>query len=220
MAVASMASVGCGGLERQQEASGALLQSDAFVLLLPAPSTVTDRRLPPLSAVAEELQQLRVAAEPGEVHGALCGFLCGGGRLQAHWLAQLELEAERPAADTGGLASLRAATVAQLEDPEFGLALLLPEGDVHVEVRAEALLTWCRGFLGGFGLAAPGADRLSEDGQEALQDLARIASAQLSFEGAAGDEAALEELSEFVRIAALLLHGDCVLGVRHRQRLN
>ena len=34
------------------------------------------------------------------------------------------------------------------------------------------------------------------------------------------DEAALSELEEFVRVAVLLLHGDCVLGPRHRRRLN
>ena len=34
------------------------------------------------------------------------------------------------------------------------------------------------------------------------------------------DEAALSELEEFVRVAVLLLHGDCVLGPRHRRSLN
>ena len=34
------------------------------------------------------------------------------------------------------------------------------------------------------------------------------------------DEDALAELEEFVRVAALLLHGDCVLGPRHRRSLN
>ena len=31
---------------------------------------------------------------------------------------------------------------------------------------------------------------------------------------------ALAEIEEFVRVAVLLLHGDCVLGPRHRQSLN
>ena len=34
------------------------------------------------------------------------------------------------------------------------------------------------------------------------------------------DEEALEEVTEFIRVAALLLHGDCVLGPRHRRSLN
>ena len=31
---------------------------------------------------------------------------------------------------------------------------------------------------------------------------------------------ALEEVAEFVRVAALLLHSDCVLAPRHRRSLN
>ena len=34
------------------------------------------------------------------------------------------------------------------------------------------------------------------------------------------DEHALAEIEEFVRVAVLLLHGDCVLAPRHRQSLN
>ena len=34
------------------------------------------------------------------------------------------------------------------------------------------------------------------------------------------DEAALVEIAEFIRVAALLLHGDCVLGPRHRRSMH
>ncbi|MFC4728006.1 UPF0149 family protein [Coralloluteibacterium thermophilus] len=181
---------------------------------------MTDSDLPSHRAVADELSLLGVAAEPAEVHGALSGFLCGGGRVQDHWLAQLELEAERAPAPDGALAALRAASVAQLEDPQFGFVLLLPDERDALDRRAEALLGWCRGFLGGFGLAAPSPDLLSEDAREALDDLGRIAGSRLSYEDAEGDEGALQEVTEFVRVAALLLHGDCVLGPQHRRRLN
>ena len=39
-------------------------------------------------------------------------------------------------------------------------------------------------------------------------------------EDEAEDEDALAEIEEFVRVAVLLLHGDCVLGPRHRRSLN
>ncbi len=62
---------------------------------------------------------------------------------------------------------------------------------------------------------------LSEEGEEALQDLARLAQASSDeFDSADEDEDALAEIEEFVRVAVLLLHGDCVMGARHRQRLN
>ena len=47
-----------------------------------------------------------------------------------------------------------------------------------------------------------------------------MAAAQPQEEGDDEDEDALAEIEEFVRVAALLLHGDCVLAARHRQRLN
>ena len=39
-------------------------------------------------------------------------------------------------------------------------------------------------------------------------------------EGDEEDEAALAEIEEFIRVAALLLHGDCVLGPRHRRSMH
>jgi len=50
--------------------------------------------------------------------------------------------------------------------------------------------------------------------------LGRIAASELSYEDADSDEEAFEEVSEFVRVAAMLLHSDCVLGPRHRRKLH
>ena len=110
--------------------------------------------------------------------------------------------------------------MAQLGDRSFGFELLLPEADAPLMVRSGALFDWCRGFLGGFGLAAGGNPRLSEEGSEALGDIAKLAAAQPQEEGDDEDEAALAEIEEFVRVATLLLHGDCVLAAQHRARLN
>ena len=70
-------------------------------------------------------------------------------------------------------------------------------------------------------MASAGGDpKLSEEANEALGDIAKLAAAQPQEEGDDEDEDALAEIEEFVRVAALLLHGDCVLAARHRQRLN
>jgi uncharacterized protein YgfB (UPF0149 family) len=99
-------------------------------------------------------------------------------------------------------------------------AALIPPGAESVSERGEALLGWGRGFLGGFGLAAGAEPPLSEESRDALADLGRIAGSELSYEDPDNDEEALEEVAEFVRVAALLLHSDCVLGPRHRRSLN
>ena len=74
--------------------------------------------------------------------------------------------------------------------------------------------------LAGFGLAAGQHPPLSEESREALGDLARFAAATAQEDGDEEDEDAMAELEEFVRVAALLLHGDCVLAPRHRQQFH
>ena len=96
--------------------------------------------------------------------------------------------------------------------------MLLPD-DEDVQVRAGGVFAWCRGFLGGFGLAV-GDKPLSEEGQEALGDLANLASARIEEVDPEQDEESLTEIEEYLRMAVLLLHADCALGPRSRQRLH
>jgi uncharacterized protein YgfB (UPF0149 family) len=115
---------------------------------------------------------------------------------------------------------LRAGTAAQLANRSFEFELMMPSEDANLAERSGALFDWCRGFVGAFGLAAGDKALLSEDSREALADLVRLAGAQAQEEGDEEDEEALVEIEEFVRVAALLLHGDCVLAPQHRQQFN
>lgn len=178
--------------------------------------------LPEVSAVQEESRRLGLAASPAELHGGLCGWLAGGGEDVPAWPARVLADDSLPTpAPDDALDRLRQVSVAQLNDRDFAFDLLLADPAAALAARADALFEWCRAFLGGFGLAARTRPTLSEEGDEALQDLARLAQASSAdFDSADEDEAALAEIEEFVRVAALLLHGDCVLGPRYRQRLN
>lgn len=177
--------------------------------------------LPALAQVDSAARQLGLGVEPSELHGALCGWLAGGGAGAADWLAQVLADAALPAvvADSA-LDRLRQASVDQLEDRSFDFALLLPADDAPLAIRSGALFDWCRGFLGGFGLAAGAAAPLSDAGSEALIDIARLAAATPQDDGDEEDEAALAEIEEFVRVAVLLIHGDCVMAPRHRQQFH
>lgn len=177
--------------------------------------------LPDIADVAAASRQLGLAMDASELHGALCGWLAGGGTADDTWLARALADDQVPAPAAGSaLDQLRQTAVAQLEDRSFAFDLLLPAADRPLDERAEALFSWCQGFLGSFGLAAGASPPLSEEGQEALQDLARLAQASAESSDDEEDEDALAELEEFVRVAVLLLHGDCVLGPRHRRSLN
>lgn len=177
--------------------------------------------LPSYDEIALVARQWRLAADPAELHGALCGWLAGGGADEAAWPARVLADDQVPTpTEDSPLDRLRQVSVAQLEDRSFAFELLLPAADMQAVERADALFGWCRGFLGGFGLAAGAKPPLSEEGSEALQDLARLAQASPEGGDEEEDEDALSEIEEYVRVAVLLLHGDCVMGPRHRKRLN
>jgi uncharacterized protein YgfB (UPF0149 family) len=199
----------------------------AAALLQSGHAGITARRmshsdeLPDNAAVAGALHDAGLAIDPSELHGSLCGYVSGGGRGDGDdWLQRLELDAERVPASGGALDGLRTVTLAQFAAQDFDFQLLLPADDAPLAERADALVDWCRGFLGGFGLASPASDALSDEAAEALEDIGRIAASDLAYDGSEADESALAEIVEFVRVAALLLHGDCVDGAHRRRQLH
>jgi uncharacterized protein len=177
--------------------------------------------LPVLALIDAEIRRLTLSLSASELHGSLCGWLAGGGASNREWLAKVLADNELPAvAENSPLDQLCLASTAQLADRSFEFELLLPDADSSLSERSGALFDWCRGFLGGFGLSAGAHPPLSEDSHEALGDLAKLAAAQPQDDGDEEDEEAMVEIEEFVRIAVLLLHGDCVLAAQRRQRFN
>lgn len=207
----------------RQPVAAASLASAAKLRVSPvyAEKTVSAPDLPASAALEGEIRALTLSVTAPELHGSLCGWLAGGGASDNTWLAKVLADPALPAvAEGSALDDMRLASAAQLADRSFEFELLLPDADAPLSERSGALFDWCRGFLGGFGLAAGSAASLSEDSREALSDLAKLAAAQPQDDGDEEDEEALVELEEFVRVAALLLHGDCVLAAQHRQRFN
>lgn len=175
--------------------------------------------LPSWDDVQQMADRWKLSSSPAELHGGLCGWLAAGGADSPSWLALVLADPGLPTPSEGDVFDrLRTASAEQLADMEFGFQPLLPE-DESVTVRADALFAWCRGFLGGFGLAY-GDKPLSEESQEALNDLAGLAAAQLDEDEEGNDEESLSEIEEYLRMAVLLLHAECVLSVQHRQRLH
>jgi uncharacterized protein len=161
--------------------------------------------------LARAIETLRLSVGASDLHGSLTGYLCAGGRAGAdEWPAALEIEPDPvKSLRDEALRQLYRDCRAQLEDPDLGFEPLLPAHDAPVERRAEALVEWCRGFLGGVGLSGTAnSHRLSEDASEVLADLGRIAASRFDYDDAEEDETALIEVLEFVRIGVLLLHAE------------
>ncbi len=180
-------------------------------------------KLPEEFQVAAEVAEMGAEVSASELHGLLTGWLAAGGALSADWPAQLLVDPDLPKpAEDSELHKLAQTTAQQLKDSEFGFQLLLPDDDddaTDIELRSARLLEWCSGFIGGFGLGGAKADSLSEDAQEALQDLVAIARSDLEAD-AESDEDALIEIEEFVKVAALLLHGEVAMARDYRRQFN
>ncbi len=175
--------------------------------------------LPSYAAVAEQIAALALSVDPSELHGSLCALRCGH-PARSNWLAEAMSDDELPLPPAeSALGRLDIVTIEQLGETDFGFELLLPDDETPVSERGEALVAWCRGFLGGVGLAGLG-PRLGEEAREALSDIARIAESDVSYDDPDADEDALIEIEEFVRIAALLIHGDCLAAASDRKRLH
>jgi uncharacterized protein YgfB (UPF0149 family) len=154
------------------------------------------------------LQTLRLGMGASDLHGSLTGYLCAGGSAGVdEWPDALEIEPD-PAVHVRdeALRQLYRDCRAQLDDPDLGFEPLLPAPEEPVERRAEALVEWCRGFLGGVGLSGTPTAALSADANEVLADLGRIAASRFDYDDAEEDETALSEVLEFVRVGVLLLH--------------
>ena len=164
--------------------------------------------------LGELLANLRFGIGPSDLHGSLTGYLCGGGVADSRgWLATLELDPDDNVADISQtvLTHLYEQCAAWLADPGLGFEPLLPPADTALENRADALVEWCRGFLGGLGLAGVSRQHgLSADGAEILKDFGTIAGTRFEYADGEEDETALTEVIEFIRVGVLLLHAEIV----------
>ncbi|PLY14414.1 MAG: hypothetical protein C0631_11165 [Sedimenticola sp.] len=167
--------------------------------------------------VERQLASADVESSGAEVHGVLCGLLCCG-RSDALSLWYRELLPD--AADSDLLARECEASLRQLynetkeaiDGPGLGFTPFLPDEEKSQKLRAAAVSEWCQGFLYGVGLAEISAQRqLSAETQEALHDFSEITRMDLdALAGEDSDEDALIEITEFLWVAAMLVHSDLV----------
>ncbi|HSS06931.1 MAG TPA: UPF0149 family protein [Rhodanobacteraceae bacterium] len=158
--------------------------------------------------LASAIETLRLGMGASDLHGSLTGYLCAGGKAGVEeWPTALEIEPDAKVnLHHEALSRLYRDCRAQLDDPDLGFEPLLPDADAAVERRADALVEWCRGFLGGVGLSGSAQAVLSADASEVLADLGRIAASRFDYDDDEEDESALSEVLEFVRVGVLLLH--------------
>jgi yecA family protein len=170
-------------------------------------------REPDFDTLSRVLDRLEAGVGAAELDGTLAGFLCAGGAATAdRWLPSLALaeldESLDDARDRDLFGTWYRRLSHALDDPELGFAPLLPEDDAPIAERAAAMVEWCRGFLGGLGLAGVDLGKgISGDGAEVVGDFGRIAATEFDpGESEADDEEAYAEMVEYIRVGVMLLH--------------
>ncbi|RMG55252.1 MAG: YecA family protein [Gammaproteobacteria bacterium] len=158
------------------------------------------------------LKQLESPLMAAETHGLLTGLLVADLATPLETVFDEVLE-ERPDPNDvlmrerlRPLREVYEQTRAALMDPELGFAPLLPdEEEVAFARRLRALAHWVQGFVYGLGRGGVRVEALKGEPGELLRDLIEIS--KLDEESAEDDEAEADlfELTEFVRMGALLL---------------
>lgn len=157
------------------------------------------------------LNQQAVALTAAEMHGLISGLLCGGNRDASWQKLVFDLTNEGiafPQVLFQPLQQLHEITRDTLQEDEFMFQLLMPEGEtVSVFERADALSGWVNHFLLGLGMMQPKLAAVKGEVGEAIDDLRNIA--QLGYDEDEDQEEleqSLEEVLEYVRVAALLCY--------------
>ncbi|MDO6565184.1 UPF0149 family protein [Amphritea sp. 1_MG-2023] len=155
-----------------------------------------------------------MTSSAAELHGLLCGYLSAGARFNHEAWLKLAMELTdisdfRHESSKLAFTDLYDGVVAQLEQSDFGFQLMLPDDDLSMAERAEALGCWCQGYLSGFGLQGGHTNEsLSGELKEALSDMAQIAQIELEPDADEDNEADLMELQEYVRISSMMIFGE------------
>lgn len=165
--------------------------------------------LPSYAEIDLALSKTALKLHPSQVHGLICGLLCGNANSAAAW-EELITGGKESAKTHEVLQQLYDMSAKQLNDFLFEFQLIIPADDQALPQRAEALTLWCQGFLTGLKLAQIQiVDREPSEVTEAINDLIEIA--KMNYEEVVAseeDEAAYVELVEYVRMAVILIYQD------------
>lgn len=157
------------------------------------------------------LEQAGSPGDAAEVHGALCGMLCGGGDALADlWLQDVMSDCESGPERivlAEGLQELGFSTWQNLSAMGLEFDPLLPGSDTELGPAAQSLAGWCHGFLYGLARAGVTESRLSEGVVgEVVADFVELSKASDGDEDDPVESGfALAELVEYVRVSAQLV---------------
>jgi uncharacterized protein len=165
--------------------------------------------------IAKVLQELNSSVPAAESHGCLCGALCTTLEYPlVRWLEEVVPESDTEDATSDAsrepLRLLFNDTLGALRGDQMEFEPLLPDDDVSLTQRANALSQWCQGFLYGFGTGQRrGTEELPTSVNEVHRDFTQIGQASVQLdEDSEAEEEAYSEVVEYIRAAVQLVHDE------------
>ncbi len=158
--------------------------------------------------IQSSLSALNCHVSPAETQGIACGMLAVNTAIDKNtWLKELIDDEYLDSPDLELLSALFEQSLAQLNDSNLGLHLLLPADDTELPKRLAAIQEWTQGLLYGAALAGlKEFTKLPDDSREFLQDVSQISnSGEFDLETDEEAEQSYYEIVEYLRIGTLLL---------------
>jgi len=158
---------------------------------------------------------LKIAADAAEFHGAMSAVICVNGENgYSLWLGSHVPEIGSAIVTGNALAqelsritrSLYQQIQASLTDGSFGYKLMLPDDEVDLELRAEAMAHWCQGFLLGLGYSGiTDLKQFSGELAEIINDITEISQISVGqLDYSEDEEQSITELIEYLRVGVML----------------
>ncbi|MBQ0745254.1 MAG: UPF0149 family protein [Marinobacter sp.] len=151
-------------------------------------------------------------SHPSELHGALCGRLAAGSRIEEdEWLAMVcehmglpESAAEEADDLSAFMNEAYERALVFLKSADMSFHPLLPDDDYAIDQRLEALVAWIRGFLEGMALSAgESLGEAPDEIRELIEDMVAISQVSEDQEQDQESEQQLVEITEYIRLGAL-----------------
>jgi len=150
-----------------------------------------------------------IQSHASEIHGVLTGLICAGFTFEEQsYIVMLNdlFNNGDPFPDSVKtlVTQLYSELWTDMLDNDYTFQLMLPDDDDSIVERGHALGTWVQGFNLGFGLQQKNTPVTSTEVKEVLADFSEIANLSDEMEEDEDTEQAYFEISEYVRISALL----------------
>ena len=166
--------------------------------------------------VTQALSRVDIASDAAECQGSMSAVICFTGTdgfslwLGAH-LPEVEsgkMAGDALASETAQVTyDLYQDTLSQLQTGELKFQLLLPDDDTDLELRTEAMVHWCQGFLLGLGyVGISDTKRFQGELAEIINDITEISQMTIGeLDYSEEEEQSYAELVEYLRVGVMLL---------------